>query len=607
MFGFNLHNTSALNAVSTAGGRIGERLIKKGVVPRAAVERAVAIQYGESPQARRRLGDILIQEFGVERHTVYRELAEMYAFREVDLSNSALKESDHTVIKQLFSSLPQDLQDRVRQHILLPYKAQTEHGAVLCIAAADPTCPDIPIIASALGSPRYEVQYCRLEILKELLERLLPAPNEFLQDYENVVETEDTPSAEEAEINEKELDAEIYRSRLTNLIEGCFVEAVRTGASDIHFIPKTGSQVEIYFRIDGKLYLWSTQTGTRAESVAAVLKDRSKNVDRFERDTAQDGFFQRTIDNTIIRFRVSILPIIGAAYERKLESVVVRILDDRKVITDFEQLGLLSAARHDFLKAISKPQGIVILTGPTGSGKSTTLMAALSKVMKPELNVLTVEEPVEYLILGARQLKINPKMDFDQAMRSILRHDPDIVMVGEMRDKKTAEIAFKLANTGHLTFSTLHTNDAFSVISRLYKMGVEPFLIAYAVNIVIAQRLVRRLCPVCKTADTNIDTGIPEALGFTHDEIQNMVFYKPAGCSKCRGGYSGRIAIHETLLFTRDIRRAILGMHGDIDEELIKSIGLKNGMLTLRASGRERIKLGETTCEEVAFATANDE
>jgi type IV pilus assembly protein PilB len=180
-------------------------------------------------------------------------------------------------------------------------------------------------------------------------------------------------------------------------------------------------------------------------------------------------------------------------------------------------------------------------------------------------------------------------------------------MVGEMRDKKTADIAFKLANTGHLTFSTLHTNDAVSVISRLYKMGIEPFLIAYAVNIVVAQRLVRRLCPLCKTVDTSIEPSILEALGFTRDEARTIVFYKSNGCNNCHNGYAGRIAIHETLLFTREIRRAILTMHGDIDEELIKSIALKNEMMTLRASGRERIKMGETTSAEVAFATASDE
>ena len=180
---------------------------------------------------------------------------------------------------------------------------------------------------------------------------------------------------------------------------------------------------------------------------------------------------------------------VGTELKNKFESVVIRILDDRKVIRDLDKLGLAGIGKEKFVKAINQPQGMVILTGPTGSGKSTTLVAALYQVINPEVNVLTVEDPVEYVIEGARQLKIGYKMNFEQAIRSILRHDPDIVLVGEMRDKETAEIAIKLANTGHLTFSTLHTNDAPSAVSRLFKMGIEPFLIAYAINLIVAQRL----------------------------------------------------------------------------------------------------------------------
>jgi type IV pilus assembly protein PilB len=187
----------------------------------------------------------------------------------------------------------------------------------------------------------------------------------------------------------------------------------------------------------------------------AVVKDRSKGMDRFERERAQDGFIQREIDGHIIRFRVSVLPMVGTELKNKFESVVIRILDDRKVIKDLDKLGLTGYTKDVFVKAINQPQGMIILTGPTGSGKSTTLVAALYQVIDPTVNVLTVEDPVEYVIEGARQLKIGYKMNFEQAIRSILRHDPDIVLVGEMRDKETAETAIKLANTGHLTFSTL--------------------------------------------------------------------------------------------------------------------------------------------------------
>ncbi len=588
------------------GNRIGDYLIQKGYVSREIVEKALKKQVSEPSGKRRKLGDILISDYNVDRHLVYREIAGMYAFSEIDLSNGELNDGDINLIKQMLISMDSDLRASIRINGLIPYRINSDDGRLINIAASDPTHQEIPRIAKALGFNRFEVRYCNYDVIQDIFSRALPSTNEFLQDFENTVSDEQDIPDDEEDIDELELDNEINRGQLTNLIEGCFVEAVRKGVSDVHFIPKTGTTVEIYFRINGKLFLWHTQSGTKAEAVAAVLKDRSKNVNRFDRDVAQDGFFQREIDSKIIRFRVSILPIVGIEYERKLESIVVRILDDTKVITDLKQLGFLSRAQEDFMKAINKPQGIVILTGPTGSGKSTTLVAALNTVMTPEVNVLTAEEPVEYLIPGARQLKINPKMDFEQALRSILRHDPDIVMVGEIRDKLTAEIAFKLANTGHLTFSTLHTNDAASVISRLYKIGIEPFLIAYAVNIVVAQRLVRKLCPECKDIDRNIDPLIPLSLGFSENELGTFDFYKPVGCARCHEGFSGRAAIHEALLFTKEIRKAVLEMSGNIDEERIKKLALDNGMLTLRASGRERIKAGETTCAEVAFATAED-
>jgi type IV pilus assembly protein PilB len=331
-------------------------------------------------------------------------------------------------------------------------------------------------------------------------------------------------------------------------------------------------------------------------------------VDRFEREMTQDGFMQRSIDGHKIRFRVSIMPIVASDIRNKFESIVIRVLDDRKVITDLDKLGLQGPARDAFYKAISKPQGIVILTGPTGSGKSTTLIAALHQVVDPSVNVLTVEDPVEYIIRGARQLKIGPKMSFDEAIRGILRHDPDIVLVGEMRDKTTSEIAIKLANTGHLTFSTLHTNDAPSAIARLFKMGVEPFLIAYAINVVVAQRLVRTLCKHCKRLVTLSDDDIQVYLkfGFTDEMIKRGTFFEPVGCDLCTQGWKGRAAIHEALYFTKEIKQIIVKSGNDIDENAIREQAMKDGMWTLRRSGMERVLNGETNFEEILATTTED-
>ncbi|MEW6061618.1 MAG: GspE/PulE family protein, partial [Bacteroidota bacterium] len=307
-----------------------------------------------------------------------------------------------------------------------------------------------------------------------------------------------------------------------------------------------------------------------------------------------------------IRFRVSVIPLVGHELKNKFESIVIRILRETSIAMRLEELGFDPYSETQMRKAIKKPYGIVIVTGPTGSGKSTTLVAALRTIMDPSLNILTVEDPVEYFIDGARQVKLNPKLDFEGALRAILRHDPDIVMVGEIRDKETAEIAMKLANTGHLTLSTLHTNDAPSAVSRLFKMGIEPFLIAYSVNIIVAQRLVRKLCSKCKAKVKELDVPALKKLGLSEEEIHSTTFYRPVGCIDCLKGYKGRVAIHETLYFTKEIRQMILEAGSSINEEAIRQAGIRNGMLTLRDRALALLKQGVTSFDEVMSATTED-
>ncbi|MDD8019526.1 MAG: GspE/PulE family protein, partial [Bacteroidota bacterium] len=381
---------------------------------------------------------------------------------------------------------------------------------------------------------------------------------------------------------------------------------VRVGASDIHVIPRGDKITEFYFRVDGRLSRWYTHTETRAEAVAAVVKDRAKNLDRFERNSAQDGFAQLMIDKKTIRFRVSVIPLVGHELKNKFESIVIRILKESTIGKGIEELGFDPYSEDALRRAITKPYGIVIITGPTGSGKSTTLVAALRTIMDPSLNIITVEDPVEYFIDGARQVKLNPKLDFEGALRAILRHDPDIVMVGEMRDKITAEMAIKLANTGHLTLSTLHTNDAPSAVSRLFKMGVEPFLIAYSINIVVAQRLLRKLCPRCKAKIRDKEIPLLKKIGLTDEEINATTFYRPIGCIDCLKGYKGRMAIHEALYFSKDIRQLILEAGDSVNEEAVRMAGLKNGMITLRQRALELLMEGITSIDEVATVTSED-
>jgi type IV pilus assembly protein PilB len=588
--------------------KIGYTLLKKGIIDYETLEKSLVIKEGEDRKTRRNLGQILVHDFKVDHDVVFREVANLYAFREIVLAEETIDEQRVEFIRTYVERLPDQLKDLIIQLRVLPLRFDEKNPEKLIVIAADPTDRGIPLVARAFGVKKYEVCYCRNKDIQGLIEKTVVLENEFLKMLASA-DVDITSEEDELIVDEEALDSEINKSALVNLIEGALVEAVRRGASDIHIIGKEGKRTEFLFREDGNLKIWHVQENTMPEAIAAVIKDRSKNVDRFEREASQDGFIQRMVDGHQIRFRVSIMPIVGTDFKHKFESIVIRVLDDRKVITDLNKLGLQGPARDFFYKAISKPQGIIILTGPTGSGKSTTLIAALHQVIDPTVNVLTVEEPVEYIIKGARQLKISPKMGFDLAIRGILRHDPDIVLVGEMRDKETAEIAIKLANTGHLTFSTLHTNDAPSAVARLYKMGIEQFLIAYAINIVVAQRLIRTLCPACKVPFklNEREEEIYRKFGFTDEMIRRGNFHKAGdGCDACTMGWKGRAAIHEALYFTREIKEIIVNSGTDINEAAIREQAQKDGMWTLRRSGMERMIEGSTTLEEI-IATTTDE
>ncbi len=583
---------------------IGDILVKKGVISSEQLQEALAILEVEPETSNRRLGQILFQDLGLNRHVIMKEIAGIYAFREVLESADKVPGDIVDHIKKNVEDLNQEIIDELVVLKALPFRRT---NSSITIAAADPSDPNIQSVIQKLNFKKSELVYCKYELIEDVLSQVYEQKNEFLDLLEEIDYDETQLEGEEdEEIDEEEIDAEINQSMLNSLVEGMLVESVRQGVSDLHIIPSGPTTTDIRFRIDGKLQLWYQQKNVKPEAISAVIKDKTRNVDRFERDASQDGFIQRQIDGVGIRYRVSIMPIVGNQYDRKFESIVIRILDDRKVIRDLDLLGLQPIAKTNFVKSISQPSGIVIITGPTGSGKSTTLVAALYSVIDPTKNVLTIEEPVEYIIEGARQLKISHHMTFDQSIRGILRHDPDIVLVGEMRDLKTAEIAIKLANTGHLTFSTLHTNDAPSAVSRLFKMGVEPFLIANAVNLVMAQRLIRRLCKNCKE-EYEPHPEIAKGLGFTDEEIEETTFYKAVGCEICgTSGFKGRSAIHEALYFSKEIKELVLDSGSDVDEGAIKELATAQGMLTLRGSGRERIKEGITTIEEIIASTIED-
>ena len=600
-------------AYSHVQDRVVQALLRRGIV--APEQAAAADKLRQQSGARAPLWRALVEVQGVDRDKVFEQAAATYAFRLAPVKD---REPEAEFAKTVLESFSEEARDKLLDLQTIPYAyAQDQPSGILKLVfiTEDPMRSELQRVINGLELERYELCFAPGSVVASVIQEAFPRKNEFLErlqedtgpDFDFGVSFE---SGEKTLVDEDALEQEIARSSLVNLVEAILVEGVRLGASDIHIWPNAKKKTEVHFRVDGKLQHWHTEDRGHPEALLSVIKDAAMNVDRFEREMAQDGFIQRRIDGTLIRYRVSILPIANANPEIRSESIVIRILDDRKVITDLSKLGLLEGALAQFGKAIRQPHGMVILTGPTGSGKSTTLVAALSNVVTPDVNVLTVEDPVEYIIPGVRQIKLSHKLSLEGALRAILRHDPDVVMVGEMRDKDTAELAIKLANTGHLTFSTLHTNDAPSAVSRLYKMGLEPFLIAYAINLVVAQRLIRGLCPDCKTVQTSPDAVMVRELGFTEEEIASTTFYEPnvgSSCPTCKGkGYKGRRACAEALYFSPAIQASIVGAGGEINENEIREIAESEGMLTLQASARVLVVRGDTSLEEMLRVTAGE-
>ncbi|GAB4387781.1 MAG: type IV-A pilus assembly ATPase PilB [Thermodesulfovibrionales bacterium] len=407
-----------------------------------------------------------------------------------------------------------------------------------------------------------------------------------LDGIEAVEEREDTEII-------KEVEAPIVK-----LVNGIFVNAIKTGASDIHIEPYETS-LRVRYRVDGVMYT----VMNLPHKIKAALTSRVKIMSRLdiaERRLPQDGRIKLKLGKKReVDLRVSTLPTLFG------EKTVCRLLDKSNLQVDMTKLGFEEAALQDFMAALDKPYGMILVTGPTGSGKTTTLYSALNHLNKPGINIMTAEDPVEYNFLGINQVQVREEigLTFASALRSFLRQDPDIIMVGEIRDFETAEIAVKAALTGHLVLSTLHTNDAPSTINRLLNMGVEPFLVSSSVILIVAQRLARRICPKCKEEE-NVPAPALTKIGFTEEEANTITCYRGKGCQACNGsGYKGRVALYEVMLIKDEMKEMIL--EGASADEL-KKTAVRLGMATLRRSGLNKVKEGVTSIEEVLRVTFED-
>ena len=597
--------------------RIGDLLIREGVITKEQLDRALQ----EQKQNGTRVGYNLVKLGFVQETELTKMLARQYKMPAVDLAKF---EVDPRIAKLIPGEM-------ALKNLVLPLKRD---GRTLTVAMADPT--NMGVLEDLKFITRYDIfpviagEFTIRNVLEKMFESSEAQLGAILKGIEGVDDDVEVVETKEEEMSMAALAAAVDDAPVVKLLNGILTDAVRRGASDIHF-ECFEHELRVRYRIDGAL----TEIMKPPMKLKAALISRFKIMSQLniaERRVPQDGRIKLKVGNKVIDYRVSTLPTLFG------EKVVLRILDKGNLTFDLEKFGIEARAEKDLMEAVMNPYGMVLVTGPTGSGKTTTLYSCIAKINNMDVNILTAEDPVEYNMYGVNQVLVRNEvgMTFAAALKAFLRQDPNIIMVGEIRDLETGGIAIKAALTGHLVLSTLHTNSAPETITRLLDMGLEPFNVASALNLVLAQRLVRRICPSCKTryevseeelaavkvtrntklkelrlSDEVIAAAKARATAeaaphlakiTTESTIGQLPFFKGQGCDKCGGtGLKGRQGVYEVLAMTPRVRKTVMSNAGAAE---IRDIAIEEGMLTLRMDAWMKVMKGITTMEQMIRETS---
>ncbi len=562
--------------------KIGKILLDQGLITEKQLE--IALKEQEKRNYKDKLGKILVEKKFITEEELVNALSIQLGIPVVDLNN-------YEINKDVVGLLPENM---IKKYRAIPINRL---GNTLIVAMEDPT--DINAIDDIKFYTGYniEVAIAAPSAIKNTIDKLFDQTtliDEISTDF-SLEEIDFSDFGEEDEVDIETIEKESEKGPVIKLVNYILTEAIKRGASDIHIEPYE-KNFRVRFRIDGVLGEFVKLPMKLKNAIISRIKIMS-HLNIAERRLPQDGRIKLKLSkDREIDFRVSTLPTLFG------EKVVLRILDKSNLQLDLTVLGFEKRELKLFRDAIHKPYGMVLVTGPTGSGKTTTLYSALQELNQVGVNISTAEDPVEYNIEGINQVQIREDigLTFASALRAFLRQDPDIILVGEIRDTETAEIAIKAALTGHLVLSTLHTNDAPSTITRLVDMGVEPFLVSSSLLVVVAQRLARKICPFCKK-EVKVEKKVLLSMGVKEDELDDFKVYKGEGCDNCGGsGYKGRVAIYEVLDVTPKIKELI--NKGATSME-IQQEAVKEGFRTLREVGLIKVKKGVTTLEEVGRVT----
>ena len=559
--------------------QLGQILVKANLITPEQLEEGLALQKTSGG----RIGSNLAKLGYISEEEIASHLSRQYGVPPADLGNAKI---DPAILKLIPAEV-------AHKYMIIPLRRS---GSTLTVAMVN------PVDIFAIDDVRFMTGYN----IKPMVAPETSIQNALNKYYDtagrahSLVRDFQQEGQQDAERDQGEIDlAALYRAteeppvvKLVNLI---LSDAIKKGVSDIHLEPYERT-FRIRLRIDGVLYEVMSPPQAMRAAVTSRVKIMAR-LDIAERRMPQDGRIKVKMGQQELDLRVSTVPTLFG------EKVVMRLLDRSNLQLDMAKLGFEPEALTMFEKAILAPHGMILVTGPTGSGKTTTLYSALNRLNTIDTNIMTAEDPVEYNLGGINQVQVKPDigLNFPALLRSFLRQDPDIIMVGEIRDFETAEIAIKAAMTGHLVLSTVHTNDAPSTVGRLISMGVPPYLVAASLNLLLAQRLVRRLCSECRV-EVSVPASALQDIGFTPEEVKTVTCYRGKGCMTCGDlGYRGRIALYEVMLLNEEIREAILSGASTSD---LRDLGCKYGMKTLRESGLQKIREGVTTLDEVVRVTS---
>ena len=548
--------------------RIGDVLVETGIITEEQLQTALQRQKGSG----RKIGETLVDEGFVTEEQIAHALSEQLHMDMIDLQNVNISQD---ILALVSPSV-------LKKNKVLPFEYAKDNANVLRVAMADPmdmfAMDDITIITNLQVEP----------VVSTPRSIMLALDNYYGQGDSEALEKYTKEKESQIEGQDDIYSEDINNSPIVQLVRSMIEQAVLQRASDIHIEPME-RQLRVRYRIDGTLYEKATYSTKLLPAMSARIKIIG-GMDITEKRKPQDGRITQVVNRMEYDIRVSIIPTVFG------EKIVMRIASKNALTRDKAQLGLNEKDLKLFDHILKNPHGIILVTGPTGSGKSTTLYTALNELNTSQVNIITVEDPVEANLDGVNQIQVNPKanLTFASALRSILRQDPDIIMVGEIRDKETAQIAVQASITGHLVVSTLHTNSAASTITRLIDMGIDSYLIADSMVGVIAQRLVRRLCPACRKKRLATEE---EKMILKRSEAEKLEIYEPVGCGRCDNtGYKGRIGVYEIMEVTPKLK-TIISKGGDAED--IKNQALKEGMYTLRMSATELVLDGTTSYSEM--------